>query len=37
MRSAVFDFAQKNGLKILNLTRKNKSLEYLFKELTMGN
>lgn len=37
MRSAVFDFAQKNGLKILNLTRKNKSLEHLFKELTMGN
>lgn len=34
MRSAVFDFAQLNGLKILNLTKKNKSLEHLFKELT---
>lgn len=37
MRSTVFDFAQKQGLKILNLTRKNKSLEHLFKELTMDN
>lgn len=34
MRPAVFDFAQTHGLKILNLTRKNKSLETLFKELT---
>jgi ABC-2 type transport system ATP-binding protein len=34
MRPVVFDFAQAHGLKILNLSRKNKSLEQLFKELT---
>lgn len=34
MRAEIFDFAQNNGLKILNLTRKNKSLEQLFQELT---
>jgi ABC-2 type transport system ATP-binding protein len=34
VRSRVFDFAHDNGLKILNLTRKNKGLEQLFKELT---
>lgn len=34
MRSIVFDFAHDNGLKILNLTTKNKNLENLFRELT---
>ena len=34
MRPIVFDFAQDNGLKILNLTTKNKNLESLFRELT---
>ncbi len=34
MRSVVFDFAHDNGLKILNLTTKNKNLESLFRELT---
>jgi len=34
MRPIVFDFAQDNGLKILNLTAKNKNLESLFRELT---
>ena len=34
MRPAVFDFAHDNGLRILNLQTKNKSLETLFKELT---
>ena len=34
MRSAIFDFAHDNGLKILNLQLKNKSLEQLFKKLT---
>ena len=34
MRPAVFDFASDNGLKILNLTTKNKNLENLFRELT---
>lgn len=34
-RANIFDFANQNGLKILNLTRKNKSLESLFKELTL--
>jgi ABC-2 type transport system ATP-binding protein len=33
-RPQVFDFAQQNGLKILNMNRQNKSLEQLFKELT---
>lgn len=34
MRSVVFDFAQNNGLKILNLTTTTKNLESLFRELT---
>tara|TARA_R110002072_G_scaffold300571_6_gene478377 strand:+ start:10150 stop:11055 length:906 start_codon:yes stop_codon:yes gene_type:complete len=34
MRSAVFDFAHDNGLKILQLNTKNKNLEELFRELT---
>ena len=34
MRPAIFDFAHDNGLKILNLQLKNKSLEQLFKKLT---
>ncbi len=36
MRPQVFDFAQQNGLKILNMNRQNKSLELLFKELTQS-
>ena len=34
MRSVVFDFAHDNGLKILKLQLKNKSLEQLFQSLT---
>lgn len=34
MRPKIFDFAQENGLKILNMTSKNKNLESLFRELT---
>lgn len=34
MRSLVFDFAHDNGLKILQLNKKNTSLEKLFTELT---
>ena len=34
MRSVVFDFAQENGLKILQLNLKNKNLESLFREVT---
>ena len=34
MRSAVFDFAHDNELKILQLNQKNASLETLFRELT---
>ncbi|MCF6301156.1 MAG: gliding motility-associated ABC transporter ATP-binding subunit GldA, partial [Proteobacteria bacterium] len=34
MRPIVFDFAQENGLKILNLTTQNKNLESLFREFT---
>ncbi|MBW1294323.1 gliding motility-associated ABC transporter ATP-binding subunit GldA [Aquimarina litoralis] len=34
MRPAVFDFAHDNQLKILQLSRKNKDLESLFRELT---
>lgn len=34
MRSAVFDFAHDNGLKILQLNQKNMNLEGLFRELT---
>lgn len=33
-RAEVFDFAQKNGIKILNLTQKNRNLEQLFRNLT---
>lgn len=35
MRPAVFDFAHDNGLKTLQLNRKNKNLENLFAELTL--
>lgn len=34
MRPKLFDFAQENGLKILELNSENKSLEKLFRELT---
>ena len=34
MRPAVFDFAQQQGLKILQMRQKNKNLEQLFTELT---
>ncbi len=34
MRSRVFDFAHDNELKILQLSKKNKNLESLFRELT---
>lgn len=34
MRPVLFDFAQENGLKILELNSKNQSLETLFKEIT---
>lgn len=34
MRSAVFDFSQENGLKILQMKQKIKNLEDLFHELT---
>ncbi len=34
MRPAVFDFAQQNELKLLQLKRQNKNLESLFRELT---
>ena len=33
-RSAIFDFAKENGLKILSLNQKNDSLEELFNSLT---
>ncbi|MEL6304706.1 MAG: gliding motility-associated ABC transporter ATP-binding subunit GldA [Bacteroidota bacterium] len=33
-RSTIFDFAQNNGLKILQLNRKNQNLENVFAELT---
>ena len=36
MRSKVFDFAQENRLKILELSSKNESLEALFTEITKG-
>ncbi len=35
MRSIVFDFAHDNELKILQLNKKNQSLEKLFRELTI--
>jgi ABC-2 type transport system ATP-binding protein len=34
MRPAVFDFAQANGLKTLQLNKKNKNLEAIFREIT---
>ncbi|MBL7885494.1 MAG: gliding motility-associated ABC transporter ATP-binding subunit GldA [Flavobacterium sp.] len=34
MRSALFDFAQENGLKTLQLTLKSKNLEEIFREKT---
>jgi len=34
MRPAVFDFANTHGVKILQMHRKNKNLEQLFKEIT---
>jgi ABC-2 type transport system ATP-binding protein len=34
MRSTLFDFAQNNGLKTLQLTLKNKNLEEIFREKT---
>ena len=34
MRPAVFDFANANGLKTLQLNQKNKSLETVFREIT---
>jgi len=34
MRSEVFDFAQKNGLKTLQISLKNKNLEQIFREKT---
>ncbi|HFX17761.1 MAG TPA: ATP-binding cassette domain-containing protein, partial [Flavobacteriales bacterium] len=34
MRPAIFDFANAQGLKILQMHRKNKNLEQLFKEIT---
>ncbi len=37
MRSRVFDFAHDNELKILQLSRKNKNLESLFRELTQSS
>lgn len=33
-RAVIFDFAHENGLKILELSAKNQSLESLFKEIT---
>lgn len=33
-RSAIFDFAQEQGLKILQMNSRNKTLESLFKEVT---
>ncbi len=35
MRAAIFDFANENGLKILQLNTRNKNLESLFRELTI--
>ena len=34
MRSEIFDFSNQNGLKIIQLSEKNKNLESLFQELT---
>ena len=35
MRAAIFDFANTNGLKIVQMNSKNKNLESLFRELTL--
>ncbi|SEH54705.1 ABC-2 type transport system ATP-binding protein [Paenimyroides aquimaris] len=35
MRSALFDFAQENGIKILSMQLKNKNLEAIFREKTL--
>ena len=34
MRPTVFDFAQENGLKTLQLNQKNKNLEAVFRDVT---
>jgi ABC-2 type transport system ATP-binding protein len=34
MRPKVFDFAQENGLKTLQLNQKSKNLETIFREIT---
>jgi ABC-2 type transport system ATP-binding protein len=34
MRPAIFDFANENGLKTLQLNQKNKNLEAVFREIT---
>jgi ABC-2 type transport system ATP-binding protein len=34
MRPAIFDFANANGLKTLQLNQKNKNLEAVFREIT---
>jgi ABC-2 type transport system ATP-binding protein len=34
MRPTVFDFANENGLKTLQLNQKNKNLEAIFREIT---
>ena len=36
MRPVLFDFANEQGIKILQMHRKNKNLEQLFKEITSG-
>jgi len=36
MRPVLFDFANEQGVKILQMHRKNKNLEQLFKEITVG-
>jgi len=36
MRPVLFDFANEQGVKILQMHRKNKNLEQLFKEITLG-
>jgi ABC-2 type transport system ATP-binding protein len=36
-RSSVFDFAQENGLKALQINLKNKNLETIFREKTSKN
>jgi ABC-2 type transport system ATP-binding protein len=36
MRPVIFDFANEQGLKILQMHQKNKNLEQLFKDITLG-